>query len=211
MNVISISDLSDDLLSKVFLHLPSKLVAVCPVAGVCKIWRDILLEHKALLITLAMKINPLSPYLRSPSTPPPRSERLKVPPILLATASSGNLQGIVGMAELLSVHSPKPDAALKWWKAAAKCGHPQGQFKVGEAHYRGSETVPQDGEEAMVWLSRAAKNPECPPSTLSCAATILGYLHLDGEGTKIDNLAATKWFMIGKANGNLEAEKTLGW
>ena len=65
--------------------------------------------------------------------------------------------------------------------------------------------------QALLWLQRAAKNPECSVEHLSIAATMLGYLHMDGDGTKMDNIQATKWFAVGKANGNKEAEKTLGW
>jgi len=29
--------------------------------------------------------------------------------------------------------------------------------------------------------------------------------------SQVDNIQATKWFAVGKAAGNKEAEKTLGW
>jgi hypothetical protein len=31
------------------------------------------------------------------------------------------------------------------------------QYRVGEAYYRGDSEWPQDGEEALIWLNRAAK------------------------------------------------------
>lgn len=31
------------------------------------------------------------------------------------------------------------------------------QYRIGEAYYRGDSEWPQDGEEALIWLSRAAK------------------------------------------------------
>jgi len=40
---------------------------------------------------------------------------------------------------------------------------------------------------------------------------MLGYLCLDGEGTKLDYTEATRYFKLAISNGNLEAERTLGW
>jgi TPR repeat protein len=43
------------------------------------------------------------------------------------------------------------------------------------------------------------------------AAVIIGFLHLDGEGTQPCNVTAVKWFKLAAEHGNKEADKTLGW
>lgn len=43
------------------------------------------------------------------------------------------------------------------------------------------------------------------------AHLMLGYLHLDGEGTRRDNGAAVTHMRAAAGRGNAEAQKTLGW
>ncbi|KAI7836914.1 hypothetical protein COHA_009246 [Chlorella ohadii] len=49
------------------------------------------------------------------------------------------------------------DEAARYWRKAAKLGHPEGQWKLGWAHYKGLMGLAADGEEALLWLSRAAR------------------------------------------------------
>merc|ERR1712070_687737 len=113
------------------------------------------------------------------------------------------------MAKVLELHG-RHNRAMSFWKKAAKAGSVQGQFRLGEAFYRGEGDLRQDAEEAIVWLHRCIKHPkiDAPENQelLASAATILGYIYMDGEGTSVDNIQATKWFAVGKANGNKEAE-----
>ena len=46
---------------------------------------------------------------------------------------------------------------------------------------------------------------------LAHARLILGYLHLDGEGTRRDNGAAVKHLRAAAELGSAEAQATLGW
>ena len=42
------------------------------------------------------------------------------------------------------------------------------------------------------------------------ASTILGFMYLDGEGTRQDNTEAVRWFKEGKAYGSEPAARALG-
>lgn len=42
------------------------------------------------------------------------------------------------------------------------------------------------------------------------AAHILGYLHLDGEGTKADVAAALRWFRLAERQGCREVSRVIG-
>ena len=68
-----------------------------------------------------------------------------------------------------------------------------------------------DGEEALFWLSKAMKSSALAPECRATAAGIMGFLHLDGEGTAACNVTAIKWFKVAAENGCAEALKTLGW
>ena len=50
------------------------------------------------------------------------------------------------------------------------------QYAVGAAYYRGQGEVQRDGEEALAWLLRAAKNPNADNKlTAAAAVSFLGY------------------------------------
>lgn len=48
-------------------------------------------------------------------------------------------------------------------------------------------------------------------SMMARATLVLGYLHLDGEGTKEDKLEAVKFLKVSSSLGNTDAQKTLGF
>lgn len=216
-------DLPEEVFFEVLRHLPNKLADALAVCGVCHAWRDSVVDSKELMCRLRVRFSAEGPtrthvHMRKLPHPPlnthnsKRPERLTlpVPRILRAMSVAGNLEGTVTLARVHDLRGSHTRAML-FWKQAAKAGAAEAQYRIGEAFYQGEGDVGQDCEEALVWLQRVAKNPECDSELLASAATILGYLHMDGEGTKIDNIQATKWFAIGKANGNKEAEQTLGW
>lgn len=114
--------------------------------------------------------------------------------------------------------------------------------------------LPHDCEEALMWLSRCARQlegvvpanaaagpatgrpsdsgkplaagaPTHPPTTpqlpvllsgegcrvvLAQAAHILGYLHLDGEGTRADTAVAIRWFRLAERCGCRDAGRVMG-
>ena len=49
--------------------------------------------------------------------------------------------------------------AYRAYRKAATMGSSVGQFKLGEIFYRGTGNQGVDGEEALFWLNKAAKNP----------------------------------------------------
>lgn len=152
-----------------------------------------------------------------------------------------------GRAGVAGGPAGQSDAARLWCKAA-KLGHPEAQWKLGFARYKGLMGLLRDGEEALLWLTRAAKQLgaltgvplEPGPTTgdvvestapavtaagkalpplmsvavcrqiLSQAAHILGYLNLDGEGTKADVATAIRWFRLAERHGCREAAFVLG-
>jgi len=117
--------------------------------------------------------------------------------------------------------------ARKYLFKAARLGHPEAQWKIGLAYYNASLDLQQDSEEALIWLSRAARSllvlsredgiSSIPPlmSELSCRAIlsqcshIVGVIHLDGDATKQDSSMAIKWFQIAHQSGCAEAGKIL--
>ena len=101
--------------------------------------------------------------------------------------------------------------AYRSWRKAASLGSCLAQFKLGEIFYRGSGNQGVDGEEALFWLSKAMKSSALAPECRATAAGIMGFLHLDGEGTAACNTTAIKWFKVAAENGCAEALKTLGW
>lgn len=50
----------------------------------------------------------------------------------------------------------------------------------------------------------------CDSLPLPQAAHILGYLHLDGEGTRVDVGAAIRWFRLAERHGCRDAGRVLG-
>ena len=137
----------------------------------------------------------------------------RIPKLLLCSADTGgNVSALVTLGTLQEVQGNHVAAHMAW-KRAAMLGSGIAQFKLGEIHYRGSRSHGANGEEALFWLNKAVRNRDTPlaSNSLATAAGIMGFLHLDGEGTQACNATAVKWFKIAAENGNLEALKTLGW
>ncbi len=55
-----------------------------------------------------------------------------------------------------AARSPAPCAHALWLRAA-RAGHPEAQWWVGLAHYKGVGGVARDSEEALMWLGRSAR------------------------------------------------------
>lgn len=214
-------DLPPEIFFQVVECLPNNFADLLAAAGVCCNWRENVMASQALMQNVSVKFSKAGP-LKSGNAMPRCAHALKraqetsgritlpVPKILLALQDAGNIDSTVAIAKIHDWRG-NPSRALRFWKHAAKNGIAEGQFRIGEAFYQGEGDMGRDAEEALMWLQRAAKNPHSTQPILAASATILGYLHMDGEGTKTDNLLATKWFAIGKEHGNKEAEKTLGW
>jgi len=100
-----------------------------------------------------------------------RAERLPVPRLLQSAAAAGNVEGLIAIARMYEMRGNLV-GAVSQWKAAAKAGSAQAQFRIGELFYQGNTDLGRDSEEALLWLQRAAKNPECSQEHLSVAATM---------------------------------------
>uniref|UniRef100_A0A7S0KTI9 F-box domain-containing protein n=1 Tax=Micromonas pusilla TaxID=38833 RepID=A0A7S0KTI9_MICPS len=134
-----------------------------------------------------------------------------VPALLRRAADVGS--NATALETLAALFEARGDVAgaYRSWRKAASLGSCLAQFKLGEIFYRGSGNQGVDGEEALFWLSKAMKSSALAPECRATAAGIMGFLHLDGEGTAACNTTAIKWFKVAAENGCAEALKTLGW
>jgi TPR repeat protein len=65
----------------------------------------------------------------------------------------------LAQARLAWIHdlSEENEAAVKWYRASADQGHPDGQYGLAEMYAKG-EGVEKDLDEAVLWFTRAAEN-----------------------------------------------------
>ena len=235
----SIDALPPELLSKVLWHLPRTASVANALCGVCAEWRAAILDEEAYLRAIHFRLDANQPFRGmdtvrgavahrrtwahrrrgagddSAATAPEDDAvaGARVPEILVRAARTG--ANVTALETLGALREAQGDhaGAYKAWKRSAALGSSLGQFKLGEIFYRGLGNQGVDGEEALFWLSKAVKNQTAPLSSesMATAAGIMGFLHLDGEGTQACNVTAVKWFKIAAEHGNREADKTLGW
>ena len=67
----------------------------------------------------------------------------------------------------------------------------------------------QDKSQAALYLSKAVQNSDAERSDIAVAATLLGFIILDGVAESKSD--AVEWFKLAAANGSESAEETLGW
>jgi hypothetical protein len=148
-----------------------------------------------------------------------------LPAFLVQAVAANNLTAAVATARYCELSSVPEDAG-RYWMRAGRLGHPEAQWRCGYAYYKGLLGHTRDSEEALLWLSRATKRlaevvfdgDHAPVLTtaLQCrailaqAAHVLGFLHLDGEGTKQDTGAALQCFKTARLCGCTEAGSVLG-
>lgn len=85
---------------------------------------------------------------------------------------------------------------------AARHGDIEAMFSLGQA-YRTGDQVPQDFQEALTWLRRAAENG------YPAAQNDLGSMYLNGMGTPKDAVEATLWYEMAAKQGQPEAQFNL--
>ena len=236
----SIDALPPELLNKVLWHLPRTASMANALCGVCAEWRAAILNEEAYLSVIHFHLDVNQPFRgmgtlrgavahrrtwahrrRGEGDDDSARTALKddavagarVPEILVRAAQTG--ANVTALETLGALREAQGDhaGAYKAWKRSASLGSSIGQFKLGEIFYRGLGNQGVDGEEALFWLSKAVKNRTAPlaPESMATAAGIMGFLHLDGEGTQACNATAVKWFKVAAEHGNREADKTLGW
>jgi TPR repeat protein len=98
-----------------------------------------------------------------------------------------------------AINEPAP---LRQLLDAARHGDVEAMFDLGQA-YRLGEQVPQDYQQALIWLRQAAQqgHPE--------AQNDLGSMHLNGIGTPADAVEATLWYKLAARQGQPEAQFNL--
>ena len=149
----------------------------------------------------------LTPFsLLDPSKATPRD----LPAVLRAAGEAGNASALVVQANVATSFNMHREA-LKFWKRAAKLGAREAQAAYGEILYRGEDGVPRDPEDALLWLTKAAKQGEGRGQgkdvALAQVEILLGFMYLDGDGTKEDPTEAIKWFKRASEHGNVDAAK----
>ena len=114
------------------------------------------------------------------------------------------------------------------WKQAAEQGIPEGQVLLSVC-YRFGINVPQDNEEAIKWIRKAAKihgtslnlSPlplvpikvtfeSVPKQGLADAQYLLGMYYLEGIGVPTDAKKAIEWFRRAAEQEHVEAQFQLG-
>mmetsp|Transcript_19505 Transcript_19505/g.23371 ORF Transcript_19505/g.23371 Transcript_19505/m.23371 type:complete len:267 (-) Transcript_19505:249-1049(-) len=187
--------------------LPNTLGSLWSIAGVCSGWREAVLADKAVIARVAVRLK---------KSPIPTKGPQLFPRLLEESIAAGNAQAMMCQAGVYEDQN-KMRQAQGLWKKAARAGHMEAQFKLGCLHYHGTETQARDSEQAVHWLQKAGQKMQASDrweedkERLAQVALMLGYMHMDGDGTRTDNAEAMKWMLVAKSCGSKDAESTLGW
>eukprot|EP00192_Tetraselmis_astigmatica_P011083 CAMPEP_0117664040 /NCGR_PEP_ID=MMETSP0804-20121206/8975_1 /TAXON_ID=1074897 /ORGANISM="Tetraselmis astigmatica, Strain CCMP880" /LENGTH=369 /DNA_ID=CAMNT_0005471181 /DNA_START=181 /DNA_END=1290 /DNA_ORIENTATION=- len=188
---------------------------VLAAASVCRSWRSLILNAEPLLKDVRFHINPAKPFA-GPAIPVHTLRRIECPPIpyiVYAALRLGNETAAYSIAAILDLQG-KRNEAIKLWRKAAKAGIRKAQLQMGEAFYKGSCNLPQDPEEAMLWLNRTVRGleevPAAPCQVAAQAFLLLGFMYFDGEGVPRSEEGAVRNFRRAASFGSREAEQTLG-
>eukprot|EP00775_Hariotina_reticulata_P007914 gene7914-8110_t len=226
-------DLSVEVVARVARLLGRLVSDVMPMYLTCSSWRRGILEDDQLLHQLLFQLDVSRPFkghtVMQLQTPAASSQQLRLmtasgqhPALLVRAAKLGNVTALVSSARLLDA-SGCAEEAMRCWRRAAKAGHLEGQLLYGLALYRGNAGLPQDAEDAYMWLLRALKqgqssaagghvvDPALRSRVLAESGLCLGYLVFDGEGVKADRSEAVRYFRLAAGAGCKEAEQVLGW
>ena len=119
------------------------------------------------------------------------------------------------------LHEAGDPDAVKYWQRAPK--HPEAQFRLGFARYKGTYGCPQDSEDAFMLLGRALRQLSAQPLVLpplmaeaDCrcllgrSACILAMMHLDGEATPQSTEHAVRLLKLAVESGCPDSERLLG-
>ena len=88
----------------------------------------------------------------------------------------------LAQARLAWIHdiSEEDEAAVKWYRASADQGHPDGQYGLGEMYAKG-EGVEKNPDEALLWFTRAAENGHSQAQRVLVSAYENGLLGLTAD------------------------------
>lgn len=94
------------------------------------------------------------------------------------------------------------DEAVEWLIKAAKQGHKEAQFSLGQCYWHGT-FVEENGVEAVKWFIKAAEQGHTP------AHLYVGNAYEEGFGVEKNDVFAYQWTSMAAANGDDEAQKKL--
>jgi len=112
-------------------------------------------------------------------------------------ARVARLRSMTG-AELAALFA-QPDAAAPWVEAAAACGIPEAQVRLGRMRLAG-EGVARDEAAALRWFLKAARAGHADAQNMAGRAFELGW------GCAIDLVAAARWYARAAAGGHAWGE-----
>lgn len=196
------------------------------LAQVCQAWRYALFCESSIIRSVEFH------GLRVHSTNAP--QRTPFPTLLRRALMACNQTACIVAARFLMLHSQEVEAH-RYWRIAARKGHPEAQAHLGCAHYFGLlPGVDRDPEEAYLQLTRSCKalsevlktKDTLPEKTslpvlmteadciriLRHISHILAIVILDGEAIsplEQNNSAAIKWLTVSNTYGCSEAAKLL--
>ena len=218
--------------------LPRSAGTANALVGVCKGWREAILGDEDYLSSLKFSLDTSQPFRGMETVRGAVAHRrtwayadrhnraaigggttrvhtagkgATVPALLLRASEVGANATALETIAVLREAQGDVATAYRSWRKAASLGSCLAQFKLGEIFYRGLGNQGVDGEEALFWLNKSMKGDKLAVECRATAAGIMGFLHLDGEGTQACNQSAIKWFKVAADNGCAEALKTLGW
>ena len=94
--------------------------------------------------------------------------------------------------------------AVRWYRKAAKQGHPGAQYKLALTYRYGDRGTEANGSEAIRWyLKLAERNPGLGYSSI-------GYMYANGEGVPRNGREAVRWLHKGALLGEETQQFLLG-
>jgi TPR repeat protein len=130
-----------------------------------------------------------------------RSARIKATELYDIAGDSEN-QGPRKKLVYKHSHSPNLVCALQYFSMAAKQGHVESQFELGQMYAQGLGT-PQRFEDAVAWFERAAKQGHAK------AQFNLAFMISHGQGVEESLLKAYEWYRISYLCGYAIAKQSM--
>ena len=98
--------------------------------------------------------------------------------------------------------------AAKWYQKSADLGNPQGEFRLAELYYN-QDNPGYDPKKAFPLFLKIAKTKQQDNCNCTEAASYIGYMYLNGEGTEKNFQQALHWLRIAANAGDTTAMHNL--
>ena len=92
----------------------------------------------------------------------------------MQAARAGNAAAAVCIALMEEAQGRRGEAAMRWWRRAAKGGHAGAQLRVGVGYYEGLCGLPRSSEDALTWLGRGLKQVRHQQSMVGGVVAVVG-------------------------------------